>query len=279
MLKKLIKYDLRSMAKVFIPLWSVAPVIALLFGLTLRGVSSQFQHSPFYEIWVHGAGILSLLLGTLFVCMMVALFVVTLLFIIQRFWKGLLKEEGYLMFTLPVKTWQLITAKGISATLVSCVSGMVGILSFVIMTLVIAGEVFDDLVLMWRRALELLTEQNASFWMFVVLWTLLMLFGLVANIYQIYASMALGQLFTGHRVAGAIASYVGINLILTLVSGVLMMVFAIFSPEALNLWLLSQDGGFFGWCYLVFLLGTCILQIVLFHLIADWVLSRKLNLE
>lgn len=267
------------MAKVFIPLWCVAPIIALLFGLTLRGASSQMQHSRFYEFWSHGAGILSLLLGTLFVCMMVALFVVTLLFIIQRFWKGLLKEEGYLMFTLPVKSWQLITAKGISATLVSCVSGVVGILSFMIMTLVIAGEVFDDLILMWRRVLELLTEQNVNFWAAVILWILLVLFGLVANIYQIYASMALGQLFTGHRIAGAIASYVGINLILTLVSGVLMTMFALLSPETLDSWLLNQDGSFFGWCYLIFLLVTCILQIVLFHLIADWTLSRKLNLE
>lgn len=42
---------------------------------------------------------------------MVALFVLTMIVIIQRFYKGLLCDEGYLMFTLPVKPWQLIATK------------------------------------------------------------------------------------------------------------------------------------------------------------------------
>ncbi len=37
MLKKLIKYDLKSMSRAFIPMWILAPVVSLLLSFSIRG--------------------------------------------------------------------------------------------------------------------------------------------------------------------------------------------------------------------------------------------------
>ena len=65
----------------------------------------------------------------LYVALCIAVVVLAIVFIIQRFYNGLLKDEGYLMFTLPVKTWQLIKAKGLTALIVTVISGVIGISS------------------------------------------------------------------------------------------------------------------------------------------------------
>ena len=41
---------------------------------------------------------------------------------IQRFYKGLLGQEGYLMFTLPVKNWQLVFSKALVSFFIGMVS-------------------------------------------------------------------------------------------------------------------------------------------------------------
>lgn len=40
-----------------------------------------------------------------------ALMIVTIVMVLQRFYKNLLKGEGYLMHTLPVPTWMLVAIK------------------------------------------------------------------------------------------------------------------------------------------------------------------------
>lgn len=65
----------------------------------------------------------------------VAIAVVTFLVVVQRFYKGLLGQEGYLMFTLPVPTWQLTLSKLVGATIMTILSGIVGILSVFILAL------------------------------------------------------------------------------------------------------------------------------------------------
>ena len=47
---------------------------------------------------------------------MVAVMIVTLIIIIQRFYKNLLCDEGYLMNTLPMSVWKNITSKLVVAS-------------------------------------------------------------------------------------------------------------------------------------------------------------------
>jgi hypothetical protein len=53
----------------------------------------------------------------------------TLIVLIQRFYKNLLGDEGYLMFTLPVQSWSHILSKLAVSMLWTVVSGGVALCS------------------------------------------------------------------------------------------------------------------------------------------------------
>jgi hypothetical protein len=46
-----------------------------------------------------------------FMAVIVAMFVIAIIFVVNRFSKGLLGNEGYLMHTLPVRPWHLVASK------------------------------------------------------------------------------------------------------------------------------------------------------------------------
>ena len=70
-----------------------------------------------------------------YVITLIGIFVATMLITIQRFYKSLLGDEGYLMFTLPVRPWQLITSKLIVSALWSIVSCVVAVGSIMVMAI------------------------------------------------------------------------------------------------------------------------------------------------
>ena len=107
MLGKLIKYDLKALAKILAPLWGVLLVMGLIFGISIRSNLDGIGNTMI---------VFSLVV---IVAVIVAIFVMNVIIVIQRFWKGLLQEEGYLMFTLPVTTRGLILSKVISALIIS----------------------------------------------------------------------------------------------------------------------------------------------------------------
>ena len=98
MLGKLIKYDLKALAKILAPLWGVLLVMGLIFGISIRSNLDGIGNTMI---------VFSLVV---IVAVIVAIFVMNVIIVIQRFWNGLLQEEGYLMFTLPVTTRSLISA-------------------------------------------------------------------------------------------------------------------------------------------------------------------------
>ena len=124
MLGNLLKYDLRSMLKQFAFIWPAALVMAL---------ASRFMLSRVIETPTQFSAITYTIFIFVYASFLIAMGVISLLFVVQRFYKGLLGDEGYLMFTLPVKHWQLLTSKVISAMVVCVLSLGVGVLSMMIL--------------------------------------------------------------------------------------------------------------------------------------------------
>ena len=124
MFGKLLKYDFRSMLKQFAFIWPAALVLAVINRFTLNGLDSSSA------VGETTAGITMLV----YVAILVAMFAVTMIFVIQRFFKGLLGDEGYLMHTLPVRPWELIGSKllcAVATTLLSIVVAICSILFIV----------------------------------------------------------------------------------------------------------------------------------------------------
>ena len=109
---KLMKYEFRSVFKQIGVIWAALPAVAILTSFTgwIYARSALAQEND----QLLGA-LLARIPMFLYVGLFIALVVATLFVVVMRFYKGLLKEEGYLMHTLPVKEWQLITSKGVTA--------------------------------------------------------------------------------------------------------------------------------------------------------------------
>ncbi|MBR5509260.1 MAG: hypothetical protein IKV59_04340 [Lachnospiraceae bacterium] len=278
MLKKLIKYDLKSMLRQFVPMWILMLVVAMMLGISSKDIDTSFMAFSLSRTRDHA------IMGTMmlvFAAVMVALIVMTILFCIQRFWDGLLKEEGYLMFTLPVEAWELVTAKGIVATLVTCASIFVGILSIVVIILFSSDEVLEVLsssgTFFYRTLFQ--NSESPYYWISILLWLLIGIFSVAKSIYQIYAAMALGHLFEKHRVAGACISYVGISAILSFVGNIAMnMIDSRLGREMIHSSMELMESVYPLVYYLSVLLLT-VIQLIIFHVIIERVLSTRLNLE
>lgn len=91
------KYELRSTARYFLPIYAAIIVFSMLIGI--RGINDNYMYALNM--------ILPMALGLSFM----GLGVLTLIMVVKRFDSNLLGDEGYLMFTLPVKSSSIIFSK------------------------------------------------------------------------------------------------------------------------------------------------------------------------
>lgn len=273
---KLIKYEFHSIMKIMGIVWAALPVMALIAGFFgIRTFSdSGFEQTPYV------ADVISIVSIFLFGGIFMAMIAVTLLVILLRFYKGLLRDEGYLMHTLPVKTWQLITAKGVVAVCVTLISIAAAFLSILLLTafegsFASFGRFAADLFRMYvKEPADILI--TVEILVLTVVW-------ITVSIYKTYAAMAIGQLAKRHRILLSVAAYMGIDaagmIILSVIGDVLSL--DIFSP-IINL--------IFGWVNrfditgalqtgLIVLIIIGVIQVAVFHIISEQILRKKLNLE
>lgn len=256
MLGKLIKYDLKSMLKTIVPLWLTVIALSAIFAIKYWGGAANVADP--------GNSTFDLILFIVLFSVAVAIVVMNILFVVQRFWNGLLKEEGYLMFTLPVTTRSLIISKALSALIISLGSMLVAmvsisIFSFAFVQGAINGEALSTLWLELKNAL-LLTKasQFAEVFVYIVVGVV----SFLAAIYQVYASMAIGQLSNKNRFLLSFIAFVGIT--------VLLSIFASFT----DMFTMANS-----------LANSCVslivnlIMLVIFHIITEVLLTRKLNLE
>lgn len=267
MLSKLMKYDLRGNVKLFLFIWPAMLVVAGLQRLLL-------------EMDIQG-GLGKFLVGMLTTVMVLTMFaVVVLCFVICviRFYSGLLRREGYLMFTLPVKPWQLITSKLLSAMLTlipTCLFAYFGI------ALILSGTTDG----VWEMMFNF--DDYFSFDAAPNAWTLLLLAltGLVtlANIIlRVYFVSCLGHLFRRARIFLSILFYYLIGVVMQIVAMICLVSVGTTDIPLLNAWdqwmsTLSLNGA------LCALLGLVLLASIavgcLYFFVSEAILRKRLNLD
>ncbi|MEG0284013.1 MAG: hypothetical protein RR543_04270 [Erysipelotrichales bacterium] len=123
MLGKLIKYDLKAMAK----------PMAVFFLITLITVISSLILRKFTNItWVIDLffGLISFAAGLLIFIS----FIMAIVIVVRRFVTNVLKDEGYLTNTLPVSKATILASKSICATIVVTVSGLISIILIILLS-------------------------------------------------------------------------------------------------------------------------------------------------
>lgn len=280
MLFKLYKYDVKSIFRQLLPVWILAPILSVVFGFACVSSNKEYVGviSGETEYFI-GDNVLPIILGLALFGVFVAIAVITILFVVQRFWKGLLGDEGYLMHTLPVKTRDLIISKLLSALTIGGLSVIDGFISILCMMAVFEGGIPALKYAADLFFAEVKESLGNSFVPFIIFLILAGIVDVIANIYQIYTSMAIGQIFGSHRIAASVIVYMGISLALNTISsfGVIFLTVLGFEDNISRTILRLTSPGAMINGFIISIVCSIILTVG-FHIITSIILKKKLNL-
>ena len=275
MISKLVRFEARSTFRLLVIVWAALLAMAIIIG----GLA-LITHGGFYQDLLQGSKavyvidkIVSTLMWILYGALFVAQIVLTLAIVVLRFYRGMLGDEGYLMHTLPVKTGDLITSKGIVATVAIIGSIIIGTLSILIMVFSIEPDGLRYVMYGFKTALQ----EEPLIPLYIVEGLIVLVISILSAVYQIYASMSVGQLLNRYRVLMSLAVYIGIGMVLSTVGTVLGVLagstdLGIWLGDLMNKRVLGPQMVFLG----MFL--TSAIPLVAFHIMTEKLLSRRLNL-
>ena len=245
MLLKLLKYDFRAMWKQFSLIWGAA------FALSL--VNRAILFLRFGDDLPINPDLFSL--GLISVIM--AMFVISIRFVINRFSEGLLGSEGYLMHTLPVRSWQLVLSKLVCGAVTWIISGMVALVSPILMTP----------IHYWREIIQITFGHYSN--LFIILEICLFFASVIIQIVAtIYLAVSIGHLCVHHRRLVSVAAFIGLYILLV------------------NVWMFLEDL-IWRWMNsdvsiqsnLLAATATMLIPAAVFLTAVCWILDHKLNLE
>ena len=273
MLGKLMKYDLRSGIRTFSLIWIGLALLGAINGLTIRFVLAGDTQS----------GLVSFVFGVLPMILLVALYVAmgifVLVFIIDRFYKGLLGNEGYLMFTLPVTSAAHIASKAL----------IVALLSGVLLMAVLTPPNFSDVAQAFQEAgryLRVNPLPAGTGWV-VAEFIVYTLIAAAVSILQIYTAISIGHLAKKNRGWFALLAYVGISIAFSIImNGCMSLLQSDAFPNVLLNWEFCLDDT--GWhvqgvgmmaSTIGIGIGLELLKGTGFFFATRAILSKRLNLE
>ncbi len=273
MIGKLLKYEMRSLSRRFLPVWAALLATSLITGFLFT------IEVPLPPVLKQIFSMLSFIPPMLLVALFVAVFVLSVLYVIQGFWKGLLGEEGYLMFTLPVSPHHLLISKGLTTLILLFLSTIVGILSILCLTLP-SGEITFRAIFRFFRELGEMIAWDPKVVLLIVEVILLIVLGWLANIYYVYFAMAIGQLSNKHRGLMAVGAYFGINIVLSTLMSIVLGLLSAF-PDTLYIFsdYLVQNVLGASNALLSGLIAYEALLLIAFYVGTAVILKRRLNLE
>ena len=226
MLGKLIKHDFRSLSRVLLPA-QLAILGATILATVGFAVNLKMDYS---EVQVNGLlSLLRIITGLLSGIMIVAIIAASILMafiVFQRFYKNLISDEGYLTFTLPVTTANILWSKLITAMIWTLISGAVIFVCLNIFVLFGTGN--DEFVNLevYQAIGKGLHAINTTI-VARVIWPILeiILFTIIAaanNILQIYLALIIGGVVSHkHKVMAGIGFYFAINIAVSIMMSVI----------------------------------------------------------
>ena len=265
MLGKLIKHEWKAVAKTlfFIHLAIVAMTLVGKIMISIKAVEK--------------IEMLSASMVMVYVLSVIAVGVGTHIYLAMRFYKNMYTDEGYLSFTLPVKSWEHIISKGLVAIAWIVIDGIIIVASTLILTM------------HWKDLMETVDSFKyadwSDFWafsgnehFFLVNVVLSMILGLCVIPLTYYVSISIGQLFRNHKLLFSVITYVVImniqkvlGVVVTVISMVPSAMEHIDDPTPASMSMMNCMMG-----------GSVLLQLVYcvgFFFVIKFIMDKKLNLN
>lgn len=263
MLGKLLKYEIKATGRIFLPFI----LSVFVFALITRFISA---FGP--QKW----GTPSIISMAIYIIIMVGMFVMTFIVTIQRFYKNLLSDEGYLMFTLPTKSWQHIFSKLLVSMMWMVISVLVALLSILIIAFDqrAVSQVIQESSTFFT---QVFAQLGASVYLLTFEIILITLVSLASGILIVYASIAIGHLFRQHKMLFSFGAFIALNTL----SQILFILLSLI-PGKTSIHISSNDfASLQSEVQIVLALGilsTGLLSAIYFA-ITNYILSKHLNLE
>lgn len=215
MLGKLFKHELWAMSRIMLPVMAVLVVLAGLSNVSVRYI--DMVQSDFLSF------VLVLFLVLFFLGVFAAA-VVLIVVIVSRFYNNLLKDEGYLMFTLPVSTHELVWSKLLASLVWSVVSALIMLALFWVTALhalnVASSAIQMNFELELGGLLRFLSEEFSITGGYLALMIVECVFaaviGTFASYLLFYAAMSIGQSFANHKVLMSVVFFLLISFVVQL---------------------------------------------------------------
>ena len=256
MLRKVLKYDLGSIWKIWLILSVTSVALGAVGGVCMRLVENPELNFAFFPIVI--LGLILSFIG------IIAYIVITSILIIVRYYNNFFTDEAYLTFTLPVKRSTLFDAKILTAFIFNTASALVFTVSLCLMLLIWPGAdgspMLFYLVQDIKDTLDIfshMVDNKIVVWAiaYSVVFVILMLASVIYSTMAIFACITFGgTVAKKHKILMSIAVYYGLSMALEVVSLITSSLFSVV-VQALQEYPEIIPNGAILWVILMLLLG------------------------
>lgn len=200
MLGRLFKYELKATSKVLVPI-----DIAFIAITIISRVSIDLQVDE-GSLWsfINGMGLF------VFIISAITMFVATAIVIIWRFYRNTSSDEGYLLFTLPVKVDYIIISEFLCALIWGFLMSVFAVLGIFLM---IFNRNVDDNIINFSYFGNILSSLTADGIKAIFYLFLDILISTFQEIMSIYCAISLASLFNKHRLIFSATFYIGLLIV------------------------------------------------------------------
>ena len=264
MLGKLLKYEMKGTGRTLVPFYGLMLLLAVITRI-FNGINIH-KFSTLGEI---AMGIVAFAYGLT----MASVMMLTAFLVIQRFYRTVYGDEGYLTHTLPVKSRDIIISKTASAFLWIVLSAVVAFTS--VMIIGYQAGMWNDLIYTinyWRDEIMLSRILGSGANML-----LLGAFALISTTLMIYMSISIGQIFK-RKLIGSLGAFIGVSFIVNTITGIIGNSGIIDSWMNIDMQISAQAIARFNY-FVWLMIGFYIVKIAVYYGVTNHLMTKKLNLE
>lgn len=209
MLGKLMKYEIKSCGRIFFPFYIMGLIFSLIASLFINFDNYEHNFSVLYVVGIF-AGL----------AFFIAAIVLTILLIVQRFNKGLLEDEGYLMFTLPVSQKSLVLSKFLTSLLFIILTSIVGMICIALVSVMVGYKMSDVIDIGYGlKNMGTILSRNAGGILFYILSYIVDYSTFILTIYLAITICHLPKL-SKHKVLSGLAAIIVLIIIQSAIGGI-----------------------------------------------------------
>lgn len=209
MLGRLFKYELKATSKVLVPIYIAFIAITIISRVS---IDLQVDEGSLWS-FINGMGLF------VFIISAIAMFVATAIVIIWRFYRNASSDEGYLLFTLPVKVDYIIISEFLCALIWGFLMSVFAVLGIFLM---IFNRNVDDNIINFSYFGNILSSLTADGIKAIFYLFLDILISTFQEIMSIYCAISLASLFNKHRLIFSATFYIGLLIVVNAFSILIM---------------------------------------------------------